>query len=121
MASVNSDVLYNYQSMRVKWSRCFEESDPQIAGRIKDFFQNFYKKHKHYTFAIGELFELFVRPATYRQIKEEIETQIEQTLPDVKQTRDATIIESEKSFQNYQEFKDFCKAQKDEHHESIER
>ena len=126
MASPNSNILYKYESMRVKWSRCFEESNPPVADSIKTFFQYFYRNHRNFSFVIGELFDgsthLLVKPAKYQQIMDEIEEQIdyEETLPEVAQTRDATVIKRRKSFQDFQSFKDFCKALKDNNFE-IER
>ena len=127
VTSEKSNVLYKYESMRLKWSRCFEENDPQGADWVKTFFRdrNFYRKHKHFTFVIGELVDgttqLLVQPATYRRIKEEIEEGIDETLPEVRQITDATIIEEEKTFQDFQSFADFRNAQKEEHGKSVER
>lgn len=125
MASVNSNVLYKYDSMRVKWCRCFEEETPRDANSIKNFFKYFYRNHRNFSFVVGQLFDdtvhLLVRPAKYRQIKEEIEEQIGDTLPDVAQIRDATILKKKKTFKDFQSFKDFCKSLKDDNLEIIRR
>ena len=124
MASGSSNIFYKYESMRVKWSRCLEESNPREANRIKNYFKYFYRNHRNFTFAVGELFDgtthLLVKPARYRQIKEEIEDEIEEYLPEVAQVRNATIVRRRKSFPDFQSFKDYSMALKDENFE-IER
>ena len=110
--------------MRVKWSRCLEESHPRKANRINNYFNHFYRNHRNFTFAVGELFDgttyLLVKPAKYQKIKKEIEDEIEENLPEVAQVRNATIIKRKKSFPDFQSFKDYCKALKDKKFE-IER
>lgn len=102
MTSVNSNILYKYDSMRAKWCRCFEEENPLAATSIKNFFRNFYKNHRNCKFVVGEIFDgtvhLLVKPDKYRQIKEEIEERIDEALPDVAQIRDATILKKRKTF-----------------------
>ena len=124
MASGSSNIFYKYESMRVKWSRCFEESNPYEADWIKNYFKYFYRNHRTFTFAVGELFDgtthLLVEPARYQQIKEEIEDEIEENLPEVAQVRNATIKRRRKLFPDFQSFKDCSKALKDENIE-IER
>ena len=69
MASANPDILYKFESMRTKWTRCFEEDKPDIAKTVRHFFgRQFYRKHKHSTYVIGELPDgifLFVKPTMY--------------------------------------------------------
>ena len=112
MASGNSDVLYKYESMRIKWSRCFEEvRNDHVADSIKTFFRNFHRNHRGFTFVVGELYDgtthLFVKQSKYRQIKNEIEERVDETLPDVAQFRDVTIIKRRISFQGFQSYRDF--------------
>ncbi|CAH3033258.1 unnamed protein product [Porites lobata] len=112
MASGNSDVLYKYESMRIKWSRCFEEvRNDHVADSIKTFFRNFHRNHRGFTFVVGELYDgtthLFVKQSRYRQIKNEIEERVDETLPDVAQFRDVTIIKRRISFQGFQSYRDF--------------
>ena len=112
MASGNSDVLYKYESMRIKWSRCFEEvRNDHVADSIKTFFGNFHRNHRGFTFVVGELYDgtthLFVKQSKYRQIKNEIEERVDETLPDVAQFRDVTIIKRRISFQGFQSYRDF--------------
>ena len=118
MASGNSDILYKYESMRIKWSRTFEEDgNHEAADSIKTFFRNFYRNHRNFTFVVGELFDgtthLFVKPSKYRQVKDEIEEQIDEILPDVAQMRNVTIIKKRKSFEDFQSFRDFCNSLKE--------
>ena len=124
MASGSSNIFYKYESMRVKWSRCLEESHPKKANWIKNYFKYFYRNHSNFTFSVGELFDrtthLLVKPANYQQIKDEIEDEIEKNLPEVAQVRNATITRRRKSFPDFQSFKNYCKALKDENFE-IER
>ena len=125
MTSMDSNILYKYESMRVKWSRCFEEENPRAASSIKNFFQYFYRNHRNCKFVVGQMFDgtvhLLVKPDKYRQIKEEIEEQIDEDLPDVAQIRDATILKNKKTFQDFQSFKNFCKTLRDENSEIIRR
>ena len=125
MASVNPNVLYKYESMRVKWSRCFEDENPRAARSIKNFFQYFYRNHKNFSFVVGQMFDdtsyLLVKPRNYRQIKEEIEEQIGETLPEVAEIRDATVLRKRKTFQDFQSFKDFCKLLRNENNEIVRR
>ena len=112
MASGNSDILYKYESMRIKWSRCFEEvRNDHVADSIKTFFRNFHRNHRGFTFVVGELYDgtthLFVKRSKYRQIKNEIEERVDETLPDVAQFRDVTIIKRRISFQGFQSYRDF--------------
>ena len=112
MASGNSDILYKYESMRIKWSRCFEEvRNDHVADSIKTFFRNFHRNHRGFTFVVGELYDgtthLFVKQSKYRQIKNEIEERVDETLPDVAQFRDVTIIKRRISFQGFQSYRDF--------------
>ena len=104
-------------------SRCLEESHPRKADWVKNYFK-YYRNHRNFTFAVGELFDgttyLLVKPAKYHQIKEEIEDIIEENLPEVAQVSNATIIKRKKSFPDFQSFKDYCKALKDKKFE-IER
>ena len=96
MASRNSNVLYKYESMRTKWCRWFEGSDPWAANWIKKFFKYFYRDHRNFKFVVGELFDgktfLLVKPTMYEQIKEEIEEEIDETLPDVAQSINQSIL-----------------------------
>lgn len=112
MASGNSDILYKYESMRIKWSRCFEEvRNDHVADSIKTFFRNFHRNHRGFTFVVGELYDgtthLFVKQSKYRQIKNEIEERVDETLPDVAEFRDVTIIKRRISFQGFQSYRDF--------------
>ena len=104
--------------MRVKWSRCFEEENPRVAHSIKHFFQYFYRNHRNFNFVVGEMFDdtvhLLVKPSNYRQIKVEIEEQIGETLPEVAEIRDATVLKKRKTFQDFKSFKDFCHLLRDE-------
>ena len=108
MASGNSDVLYKYESMRIKWSRCFEEVR---NDHVADSIRNFHRNHRGFTFVVGELYDgtthLFVKQSKYRQIKNEIEERVDETLPDVAQFRDVTIIKRRISFQGFQSYRDF--------------
>lgn len=74
---------------------------------------------------MGQIFDdtsyLMVKPRNYRQIKEEIEEQIEGTLPEVAEIRDATVLRKRKTFQDFQSFKDFCKLLRDENNEIVRR
>ena len=125
MASANPDILYKFESMRTKWRRCFEEDKPDIAKTVGHFFgRQFYRKHKHSTFVIGELPDgifLFVKPAMYQNLKNKIEEQIEETLPDVRPTTGAIVIENEKCFPHEQSFREFLDARKEEHYKSVQR
>lgn len=125
MSSANSDILYKYESMRVKWSRCLEDENPRAARSVKNFFQYFYRNHTNFQFVVGQLFDgtvhLFLKPDKYRQIKEEIEEQIDVVLPDVAQIRDASVLQERKTFQDFQSFKDFSKSQRDKNCEIIRR
>ena len=125
MTSVNQNILYKYESMRVKWSRCFEEENPRVARSIKNFFQYFCRNHTNFSFVVGQMFDdtsyLLVKPRNYRQIKEEIEEQIGETLPDVAEIRDATVLKKRKTFQDFQSFKNFCKLLRDENSEIVRR
>ena len=60
---------------------------------------------------VGELYDgtthLFVKQSKYRQIKNEIEERVDETLPDVAQFRDVTIIKRRISFQGFQSYRDF--------------
>ena len=125
MASGSSNIFYKYESMRVKWSRCLEESHPREANWVKNYFKNFYRNNSKFTFSVGELFDgtvhLLVEPAKYQQIKEEIEGEIEENLPEVAQDRNDTIIIRRKSFPDFQSFKNYCKALKNENFEIEKR
>ena len=125
MASANPDILYKFESMRTKWRHCFEEDKPDIAKTVKHFFgRQFYRKHKHSTDVIGELPDgifLFVKPTMYQNLKKKIEEQIEETLPDVRPTTGATVIENEKWFADEQLFREFLNARKEEHYKSVQR
>ena len=57
---------------------------------------------------------LLVKPRNYRQIKEEIEEEIGETLPEVAQMKDVNILRKRKTFQDFQSFKNFCKLLRDE-------
>ena len=95
MASANPDILYKFESMRTKWRRCFEEDKPDIAKTVRHFFgRQFYRKHKHSTYVIGELPEGIFRlkPTMYQNLKKKIEEQIEEMLPDVRPTAGATLL-----------------------------
>ena len=122
---MDSNILYKYESMRTKWCKCFEEKNPYAASLIKNFFQYFYRDHRNCKFVVGRTFDgtvhLLVKPDKYRQIKEEIEEQIYEDLPDVAQIKDATILEERKKFQDFQSFKNFCKTLRDENSEIIRR
>ena len=125
MTSVNQNTLYKYESMRVKWSRCLEEESPQVARSIKNFFQHFYRNHRNFNFVVGQMFDdtiyLLVKPGNYRQIKEEIEEQIGETLPEVAQMRDVKVLRKRKTFQDFQSFKNFCKLLRDENCQIVRR
>lgn len=125
MTSVNPNILYKYESMRVKWCRSFEEESPRVARSIKNFFQYFYRNHRNFNFVVGQMFDgtihLLVKPRNYRQIKEEIEEQIGETLPEVAQIRDVTVLRKRKTFQDFQSFKDFCNSLRDENSEIVRR
>ena len=60
---------------------------------------------------VGELYDgtthLFDKWSKYRQIKNEIEERVDETLPDVAQFRDVTIIKKGISFQGFQSYRDF--------------
>ncbi|XP_068711863.1 uncharacterized protein [Montipora foliosa] len=118
MASGNLNILYKYHSMKLKWSRCFEDSDPRLADFVKSFFQYFYRDHRKFTFVVGEMFDgtrhLLVRPPKYQQIKQEIEDKIEENLPEVAEVRDAEIVKRKISFANFQAFNHYCKNLRDE-------
>ena len=108
--------------MRLRWSRCFEESgNYQAAASIKTFFSNFIRNHRNFTFVVGELFEgtthLLVEPSKYQQIKAEIEARIGKTLPDLGQLRDVKIIEGRKSFPNFNSFRSFSNTLKEKNDE----
>lgn len=124
MASVERNILYKYHSMRTKWIRAFEEGNP-AALRIENFFKSFYKNHSNFTFVIGKLCDgtthLLLTPDKYHQIKEEIEQEIPETLPEVAQSRDVTILDQGKSFPNYRSFEKFCKDLKNENIDISER
>ena len=64
---------------------------------------------------------LLVKRRNYCQIKEEIEEQIGETLPEVAEIRDATVLRKRKTFQDFQSFKDFCKLLRDENNEIVRR
>ena len=125
MTSVNRNILYKYESIRVKWSRCFEEESPRVARSIKNFFQYFYRNHTDFNFVVGQMFDdtvhLLVKPRNYRQIKEEIEEEIGQTLPEVAQMKDVNILRKRKTFQDFQSFKNFCKLLRDENSKIVRR
>ena len=125
MTSVNRNILYKYESIRVKWSRCFEEESPRVARSIKNFFQYFYRNHSDFKFVVGQMFDdtihLLVKPSNYHQIKEEIEEQIGETLPEVAQVRDVNILRKRQTFQDFQSFKNFCKFLRDENGKIVRR
>ena len=125
MTSVNQNTLYKYESMRVKWSRCFEEESPRVARSIKNFFHYFHRNHRDFHFVVGQMFDdtihLLVKPRNYRQIKEEIEKQIGETLPEVAQIRDVNILRKRQTFQDFQSFKNFCKLLRNENSEIVRR
>jgi len=125
MTSADQNVLYKYESMRVKWSRCFEDESPRVARSIKNFFQYFYRNHRNFNFVVGEMFDdtthLLVKPRNFRQIKAEIEGQIGETLPEIAQMRDVKVVRQRKAFPDYQSFKNFCKLLKDENREIVRR
>ena len=64
---------------------------------------------------------LLVKPRNYRQIKEEIEKQIGETLPEVAQIRDVNILRKRQTFQDFQSFKNFCKLLRNENSEIVRR
>ena len=125
MGSGSSNIFYKYESMRVKWSRCLAESNPKEARWIEHYFNYFYRNHRNFKFAVGELFDgtthLLVKPARYRQIKKEIEDEIGKNLPEVAQVRNATIITRRKSFPDFQSFEDCRMALKAEKFENERR
>ena len=125
MTSVNQNTLYKYESMRVKWSRCFEEKSSRVARSIKNFFHYFHRNHRDFHFVVGQMFDdtihLLVKPRNYRQIKEEIEKQIGETLPEVAQIRDVNILRKRQTFQDFQSFKNFCKLLRNENSEIVRR
>ena len=125
MTSVNRNILYKYESIRVKWSKCFEEESPRVARSIKNFFQYFYRNHADFNFVVGQMFDdtvhLLVKPRNYRQIKEEIEEEIGETLPEVAQMKDVNILRKRKTFQDFQSFKNFCKLLRDENSKIVRR
>ena len=125
MSSTNQNILYKYESMRVKWSRCFEEESPRVARSIKSFFQYFYRNHRNFNFVVGKLFDdtiyLLVKPLNYRQIKDEIEKQFGKFLPDVAQMKDVKVLRERKTFQDFQSFKNFSKLLRDENCEVARR
>ena len=125
MSSADQNVLYKYESMRVKWSRCFKDESPRVAPSIKNFFQHFYRNHRNFNFVVGEMFDdtihLLVKPSNFRQIKAEIELQIGKTLPEVAQMRDVKVLRQRKTFQDFQSFKNFCKLLRDENREIVRR
>ena len=95
-----------------QWSRCFEEvRNDHVADSIKTIFRNFHRNHRGFTFVVGELYDgtthLFVKQSKYWQIKNEIEERVDETLPDVAQFRDVTIIKRRISFQGFQSYRDF--------------
>ena len=99
-------------------TKCFEEESPRVARSIKNFFQYFYRNHTDFNFVVGQMFDdtvhLLVKPRNYRQIKEEIEEEIGETLPEVAQMKDVNILRKRKTFQDFQSFKNFCKLLRDE-------
>ena len=64
---------------------------------------------------------LLVKPRNYRQIKEEIEEEIGETLPEVAQMKDVNILRKRKTFQDFQSFKNFCKLLRDENSKIVRR
>jgi len=74
---------------------------------------------------VGEMFDdtvhLLVKPCNYLQIKAEIEERIGETLPEVAEIRDVTVLQKRKTFQDFKSFKDFCILLRDENDNIVTR
>lgn len=108
----NRNIFYKYESVKTKWSRQFEGKNEKATAIIKNFFKFFYRDHRDLTFVEGKLFDktthLFLSPEQYKQIKDEIEETLNgETLLEVSQLRDVTILDERKRFPNFQSFVKF--------------
>ena len=106
------DRYHKYESIRIEWTKYFENKFPRQKHIVSSFFPNFHRNHPGFQFVIAALnfdgtTHVLVSAEKYEVIKDELEKKTGRSLPDVSNVSDVKIKEERKSFPNYQSYMDF--------------
>lgn len=108
--------FHKYESIRIEWTRYFENNYFNQAHIVKGFFKTFHRTHKGFQFVIAELFDgtthPLVRAEDYQGVKEELERRTGKTLPEVSNVSDVKIKDERKSFIDLESYRDFSMSLK---------
>lgn len=110
--------FHKYESIRIEWTKHFENNYINQAHIVKGFFKTFHRTHKGFQFVVAELFDgtthPVVRAEDYKAIKEELQRRTGKNLPEVSYVSDVKIKEERKSFTDFDTFRDFSMSLKNE-------
>lgn len=110
--------FFKYESIRIEWTKHFENHYFDEVHAVKGFFKTFHRTHKRFQFVVAELFDetthLVVRADDYRGIKEELERRTKKSLPEVSHVSGVKIMEDRKSFLDFESHREFSMSLKNE-------
>lgn len=110
--------FHKYESIRIEWTKHFENNCFDEAHIVKGFFKTFHRTHKGFQFVVAELFDgtthLVVRADDYQGIKEELERRTKKNLPKVSHVSGVKIKEERKSFPDFESHREFSMSLKSE-------
>ena len=92
--------FFKYESIRIEWTKHFENHYFDEVHVVRGFFKNFHRTHRRLVVAklFDETTHLVVRADDYRRIKEELERRTEKSLPEVSHVSGVKILLSRKYF-----------------------
>ena len=82
----------------------------------EDFFKNFFRNHRGFQFVIAEIFDGTTHPLVsaekFADLKNELERETGQSLPEVSNTSDVKVKEERRSFSDLHTYINFSKSLK---------
>ena len=78
--------FFKYESIRIEWTKYFENEHWRELGIVKDFFYGFHKNHQQLIYTVAKIFDgtthvLVVDSDDYIKIKNELEKKLYRNQP----------------------------------------
>ena len=108
--------FYKYESIRIEWTKHFENHSFGKVGVERELFKFFHRPHKRIQFVVVKLFDetthLVVRADDYRRIKEKLERRTQGYVPEVSHVSGVKIVQDRKSFLHFNSHREFSMSLK---------
>ena len=109
----NEKRFFKYESIRIEWTKYFENEHWRELSVVKGFFSGFHKNHQQLVYTVAKIFDgtthVLVNNADFIKIKRELERKTGISLPDphdvTSKEHQEFVIKERRTFTSHNDFR----------------